>query len=141
VKDYGLIHPKAGEPRVFGDCDGNISFMEDDFHEEGEDRIGFGGRLEVSEVFGGPEGLLLREAACGDEVFLSHKGIDGFGGGACGVVENEVIEEGRSRERSCHTDDGKEVGFRGGASRSCDSQCGAPRAELAMRWRYVTLFS
>jgi hypothetical protein len=66
VEDYGLIHPKAGEPRVFGDCDGNISFMEDDFHEEGEDRIGFGGRLEVSEVFVGPEGLLLREAACGD---------------------------------------------------------------------------
>lgn len=86
-----FVHIADEDPRVQGDCGGDIGFGRTDVLEESERGFGFGGGLEVDKVFGRLEGLRWCETAGGDEEFLGDEAGGGCGGGA---VQKEAVEGG-----------------------------------------------
>lgn len=97
------------DPRVPGDCGGDLGFGDTDSGEEGSDGVSIVGRLETGQVPGGPAGLPWRQAAVGGEVVLDGelRGWSGVGG----AVEKDTVdgEGGCGGERLGDADSGKEA--------------------------------
>lgn len=87
----GSPHVGAEDSGVLGDDGGDLGAGEAEVREEGEDRVGVGGVLEVGDPLRRLEGLLSGEAAGGDEVVLDGEGVwgDAFGGGQEAVGREE----------------------------------------------------
>lgn len=91
----GSLHVGAKDSGVPGDDGGDLGAGEAEVGEEGDDRVGPRGVLQMGDALRRLEGLCSGEAAGGDEVVLDGERAcsDAFGGGeeAVGVEERGVV--------------------------------------------------